>query len=171
MMNADTLTMLCREGGVEANDSFQRQFSPSCNFCKMSFETSMILPAALSGRFLFSKHWCLCVCVANAALVALSHTYRGWRASFSARFWTSGIYFYVYYDGTATISTIGRRAKSVVGCKPVFLVLMDAAVFAYTFPRPSVVMKCNQLYSEMRNVRACFYDVTSRMLCFVLQDS
>ena len=70
-----------------------------------------------------------------------------------------------------TIRTIGRRAESVVGCKPFFFVLMDAAVLACTFPRPSVVVKCNQLYSEMRNVRACFYDVTARMLCFVLQDN
>ena len=69
-----------------------------------------------------------------------------------------------------TIRTIGRRAESVVGCKPVFFVLMDAAVLACTFPRPSVVVKCNQLYSEMRTVRACFHDVTTRMLCFVLQD-
>ena len=30
-MNADTLTMLCIEGDVEANDSFRRQFSLSCN--------------------------------------------------------------------------------------------------------------------------------------------
>ena len=35
---------------VEANDEFPRQFSPSCNVSK-SFENSMILPAALSGRF------------------------------------------------------------------------------------------------------------------------
>ena len=26
-MNADTLTLFCSEGDVEANDSFQRQFS------------------------------------------------------------------------------------------------------------------------------------------------
>ena len=57
MIDADTLTMLCREGDVEANDEFQRQFSPSCNFQK-SFENSMILPAALSGRFLFLMGWC-----------------------------------------------------------------------------------------------------------------
>ena len=31
-MNADTLTMLSREGDVEANDSFRRQFAPSSNF-------------------------------------------------------------------------------------------------------------------------------------------
>ena len=43
---------------------------------------------------------------------------------------------------------------------------MDAAVLACPFPRPSLVVKYNQLYSEMRNVRACFYDVTTRMLCF-----
>ena len=50
---------------------------------------------------------------------------------------------------------------------------MDAAVSACTFPRSSVVVNYNynQLYSEMRNVSACFYDVTTRMLCFVLQGS
>ena len=37
-----------------------------------------------------------------------------------------------------TIRTIGRRAESVVGCKQVFFVLMDAAVLACMFPRPSV---------------------------------
>ena len=65
-----------------------------------------------------------------------------------------------------TIRTIGRGAESVVGCKQVFSVLMDAAVPACTYPRPSVVVKYYQLYSEMRNARACFYDVTTRMLCF-----
>ena len=48
---------------------------------------------------------------------------------------------------------------------------MDAAVLACTFPRSSVVVNYNQLYSEMRNVSACFHDVTMRMLCYVLQDS
>ena len=83
-----------------------------------------------------------------------------------------------------TIRTIGRGAESVVGCKQVFLriigrgaesavecksvfsVVMDAALLACTFPRPSVVVNYDQLYSEMRNVRACFYDVTTRVLCF-----
>ena len=53
VMHADTLTMLCREGDVEANDNFQRQFSPSCKIFKMSFENSMILRAALSGSFFY----------------------------------------------------------------------------------------------------------------------
>ena len=36
VMDAGTLTMLCREGDVEANDDdFQRQFSPSCDFSKV----------------------------------------------------------------------------------------------------------------------------------------
>ena len=47
-----------------------------------------------------------------------------------------------------------------------FSVLMDAAVLACAFPRPSVVVKYDQLSSEMRNVRAFFYDVTARILCF-----
>ena len=46
----------------------------------------MILPAALSGRFLFSFVKALVsLRVANAACVALSHVYRGWSASFSAQ--------------------------------------------------------------------------------------
>ena len=34
VVNADTLTMRFaeKEGNVEANDSFRRQFTPSCNF-------------------------------------------------------------------------------------------------------------------------------------------
>ena len=40
-----------------------------------------------------------------------------------------------------TIRTIGRRAESVVGCKQVFFMLMDAAMLACAFPRPSVVVK------------------------------
>ena len=68
-----------------------------------SFENSMILPAAFSGRFLFLMR------VANAAPCrSVSHVDRGWWASFSAQcccrewasfsghFWTSGNYFYVY---------------------------------------------------------------------------
>ena len=42
----------------------KRQFSTSVfTFVQFSnvFWNSMILPAALSGRFLFVKHWCLCV--------------------------------------------------------------------------------------------------------------
>ena len=69
------------------------------------------------------------------------------------------------------LTTIGRRGESAVGCKQVFSVLMDAAVLTCTCLRLSVVVKYNQLYSEVRNVRACFCDGTTRMLCFVLQDS
>ena len=91
-------------------------------FFKMSFENSMILPAALFGKILIFEAL-VSLRVANAALVALSHMSRGWWASFSAQcccrgwasfsahFWTSGIYFYFYYVGTATITTIGRRVE------------------------------------------------------------
>ena len=48
---------------------------------------------------------------------------------------------------------------------------MNAAVLVCTFPRSSVVVNYNQLDSEIRNVSACFYDVTTRMQCFVLKDS
>ena len=60
-----------------------------------SFENSMVLPAALSGRILFL----MSLRVVNAAPCrSVSHVDRGWWASFSAHFWTSGIHFYVYYD-------------------------------------------------------------------------
>ena len=52
------------------------------------------------------------------------------------------------------------------GANQFFSVSMDAAVLACTFPRPSVVVKYDQLFSEMRNVKACFYDVTTRLFCF-----
>ena len=103
---------------------FNVSFHLRAIFQKKSFENSMILPAALSGIFLFLMHWCLWV-LRTLRLVAISHVYRGWWASFSAQycccgwasfsahFWTSGIYFYVCYVGTATIRTIGRRVEYV----------------------------------------------------------
>ena len=150
-----------------------------------SFETSMILPAALSGRFLFLMNWCLCV-LRTLLLVALFLT---WTVVGGRRFRpTSGHLEFISMSimtGTATIRTIGRRVECVgnhqnyplrsgICCRSAnqfFSVSMDAAVLACTFPRPSVVVKYDQLYSEMRNVRACFYDVTTRMPYFVLQDS
>ena len=59
--------------------------------------------------------------VANVARVALSLTYFGRWASFSAQFWTSGIH--VFWCA-ATIGTLGRRAESVVGCEQVSFVLV-----------------------------------------------
>ena len=44
VMNADSLTMLCREGDVEANDNFQRQFSPSCTFSKYRLKIRWFCP-------------------------------------------------------------------------------------------------------------------------------
>ena len=38
VMNADNLTMRCREEDVEANVRLQRKFTPSCNVQKLSFE-------------------------------------------------------------------------------------------------------------------------------------
>ena len=39
---------------------------------------------------------------------------------------------------------------------------MDATVLACTIPRPSIVVKHDGLYSEMRNVRACFFMMSPR---------
>ena len=41
-MTADTLTVLCREGDVEANDSFRRQFTPSMPYSKCLFDFSLV---------------------------------------------------------------------------------------------------------------------------------
>ena len=72
----------------------------------------MILPAALSENFLFVKHWCLCVLRTLPLALFLTCTVFGGR-----RFRpTSGhleFYVYVYYVGTATIRTIGRRVEFV----------------------------------------------------------
>ena len=62
----------------------------------------------ISGRLLSAL-------VANVARDALSQTYFGWWASFSAQFWTYGIHIF-FLGGTATIGTLGRRSESVVGC-------------------------------------------------------
>ena len=90
------------------------------NVSLQSFGNSMILPAALSERYLFLSNGVLRV--ANADPVALSHMYRGWWASlsaqcccrgwasFSAHFWTSGTYFQVYDVDTATIRNRWSRS-------------------------------------------------------------
>ena len=59
---------------VEANDNFQRQFSPSCNFSKCRLKIRRFCPQPCPEVFYFLK-----------ALVSLSHVYRGWWASFSAQ--------------------------------------------------------------------------------------
>ena len=115
--------MLCREGCVS-----KRQFSTSVftfvQVFKMSFENSMILPAALSGRFFIFEALVSFACCERCPCRALSHMYCGWAsfsakcccrewASFSAHFWASGICFSVSNDGTATIRTIGRRVEYV----------------------------------------------------------
>ena len=100
--------------------------------------------------------WCLCV-LRTLLLVAL-YVDRGWEASFLA------------HGHLEFIMLVQQQSEPLVdllsGANQFFFVLMDAAVLACTFPRPSFVVKCNQLYSEMTNVRACFCDVATRVLCF-----
>ena len=43
---------------------------------------------------------------------------------------------------------------------------MDAAVLACTFPRPSVVVKYDQLLGDEKRQGVFFHDVTTRMPCF-----
>ena len=85
---------LQRKGMLKQTTVFNVSFHLRAIFQK-SLEKSMILPAALSGRFFFDA--LVSLRVANAAPCrSVSHVDRGWWASFSAHFWTSGIYFYVY---------------------------------------------------------------------------
>ena len=92
---------------------------------KKSFENSMILPAALSGRFLFLINWCLCV-MRTLLLVTLSLTWtvvdgRRFRPSVAVvdgrRFQpTSGHLECISMSimiGTTTIRTIDRRVEYV----------------------------------------------------------
>ena len=79
-----------------------------------SFENSMILPAALSGRFLFLMNWCLCV-LRTLLLVAL---FLPMVAVVGRRRFrpTSGHLEFISVSimiGTATIRTIGRRVEYV----------------------------------------------------------
>ena len=76
MMNADTLTMLFREGDVEANDSFQRQFSPSCNFQNVLWKFVDSARSLVRKILIFGV--LVSFCVANAALVALSLSHVPW---------------------------------------------------------------------------------------------
>ena len=118
-------------GFVEANESFSTSVLTFVQCFKMSIEYSMILPAALSGSLKFLIFALVSLRVANADPLTLSHMYCGWWASFSAQCCCRG---WVSFSVD-------------VGCKQVFSVLVDAAVLACTFPRPSVV-KCDQWYSE-----------------------
>ena len=94
---------------LKQTTNFNVSFHLRAIFQKL-FENSMILPAALSGRFLFLMNWVSLRVVNTVPCRSVSHVDRGWWASFSAQcccrgwasvsahFWTSGIYFYVYYD-------------------------------------------------------------------------
>ena len=158
-------------------------FNVSCHLramFQMSFENSMILPAALSGRLLLLKHWCLCVLRTLPLSLSLTCTVVGgcrsrpsvavvdgrrFRST-SGHLESTSVFVMMAQQQSVplvemrnmltTIRTIGRRAESVVGCKHVFFVLMDAVVLACTFPRPSVVVKCNQLFLEMRKCQSVF---------------
>ena len=118
-----------------------------CNVNLQSFEKFDDSASSLVRKIFIFENWCL-LRVANVDLVALSlsHVYRGWWASvsaqcccrgwasFSVHFWTSGTYFFVMmliqqqseplveeWNVLTTVRTIGRRTKSAVQCKPVFL--------------------------------------------------
>ena len=52
--------MLWREGDVEINDNFQRQFSPSCSFQNVVWEFDDFARNFVRNIFV-QKHWGLCV--------------------------------------------------------------------------------------------------------------
>ena len=146
---------------------------------RKSLENWMILRAALSRRFLLLLHWCgercslsLCfsrgpwlVGVVFRPSVAVVNG-RRFRPTFGHLECTS----MSNVIGTATIwqpSELSVEERNLLSsANQSFSVSMDSAVRTCTFPRPCFVVKHDQLSSEMRNVRAYFYDVTTRMLCF-----
>ena len=57
VMNADNSTMLCREGDVEANDSLQRHFAPSCKVSKCHLKVDAVTTFSLVQGY---KHVLFC---------------------------------------------------------------------------------------------------------------
>ena len=72
------LTVLCREGDVEANDSFRRQK------CRLKFDFVSAFSLVQDYNTLIYERL-LSTRVANVARVALSQTRSGWWATFSAQ--------------------------------------------------------------------------------------
>ena len=97
--------------------------------------------------------------VANAALAALSLSHVPWLVCVVfgtlLDIWNLLLCLLRWHSNIQYHQSVEER-NLLSGANQFFFVLMDAAVSACT---------------EMRNVRACFHDVTTRMLCFVLQDS
>ena len=138
--------MLCREGDVEANDSFQRQFSPSCNFQNVVWKFVDSARSLVRNSF-FLEHWCLSVLRTLPLSLSLSLTCtvvggrrfrpnvavvdgRRFRPTSEHLESTSMFLMLIQqqseplvedWNMLTTIRTIGRRAKSVVGCKQIFL--------------------------------------------------
>ena len=179
VMNADSLTMLCREGDVEANDNFQRQFSPSCTFSKYRLKIRWFCPQPFfwcTGVFACCER-CPCRSPTRGPWlvgVVFGPVLLSWMGVSSAHSlcWYSNDQNHFSRSGTCwQPSKLSVEVRNLSGANRFSPCRWMLLVSACTFPRPSVVMKHNQLYSEMRNVGECFFDVTTRMLCFVLQDS
>ena len=139
----------------------------------MSFENSMILPAALCGRFLFLKHWCLCVLRTLPLSLSLTCTVVGGRRfrPTSGHLESTSLFILMAQQQSVplveewhmltTIRTIDRRAESVVGCKPVFFVLMDAAVLAVHVPTSFFCCDVQPIVLGDEKCQSVFHDVTT----------
>ena len=106
------------------------------------------------------KRWCFCVLRTLPLSRALSLSATSGQlestSTFTLMAQQQSVPLVEKWNVLTTIRTIGRRAESVVGCKQVLFVLMDAAVSACTFPRPSIAVKGGQLYSEMKKCQSVF---------------
>ena len=102
--------------------------------------------------------------VANVARAALSQTYFGWWASF-AQFGTSGIHvFWVQQPSELSI-----QAQNLLSSANKFHSFWCSSISVHV---PTSCCCCGlQPFVLGDENCACFYDVTTRMLCFVLQDS
>ena len=145
----------------------------------------MILPAALSGTFLCLKHFCLSVLRTLPFFRSLSHVPwlmgRRFRPTSGHLESTS---MFVYYDSTATISTIGPRveyvdnhrnyrSKSGICCRvqTSFLRVDGCCCISVHVPTSFCSCELQPVVLGDEKCQSLFYDITTRMLCFVLQDN
>ena len=133
--------------GVETNDSFRRQFTPSCKVSKKS--------VVVQDHNTFIHERLSSTLVANVARVALSQTNFGWWMSLSTqrccREWASFAAQFLDIWNSFVFGCNHRNSRSKSGvCGEVrtSFLRVGALVSACTFPRPFVVVDSNQFTQQ-----------------------
>ena len=127
-MNADNVTVLCREGDVETNDSLHRQFTPSCKVSKASSESCSVSAFSLvPGYKTFTLvqrtivfHSCLERCPCLSLSNVLQRCCRE-LVSFSAHVWTYEMRNFLIWQ-FSFFSCSGRVDSRLVLCDTAFSV-------------------------------------------------